>query len=136
MNQAQQRKSKNNQEGRNYHTSNKENISSKSLFEPQLHPKGKSGEESNQVSGVVSPTFQTNNTVSLKDDLFKQNKGYAEFRIDISGANKKLTEGEGVKTNKFSKKMEDLHLKQQLSLEEERQRLIQHYKSKKYWEKI
>ena len=47
------------------------------MFEHDPHNKSKGGEESNCGSTYISPTFQsTNNVVSLKDDLFKQNKGY------------------------------------------------------------
>lgn len=65
----------------NFTEYNKENLNSKSLFEhvsehDQGNIKNKIGEQSNYGSTMVSPTFQSNNLVSLKDDLFKQNKGY------------------------------------------------------------
>ena len=32
---------------------------------------------------MISPTFQSNNVISLKEDLFKQNRGYVEVNLDL-----------------------------------------------------
>lgn len=38
---------------------------------------------------MVSPTFQSNTLVSLKEDVFRQNKGYVEVNLKLNDFNKK-----------------------------------------------
>lgn len=89
---------------------------------------------------MVSPTFQSNTLVSLKEEMFKQNKGYVEVNLNLKDLNRK-TEPHSVNQvkevpapglAKGEREVGDISIK----VEEERQRLIEHYKSKKYWNKI
>lgn len=80
--------------------------------------KGKSGEDSNFGSTIVSPTFQTNNVVSLKDDLFKQNKGYVEVSVNLKDVNKKNQDYSETKKYDFHKKIAEAHLKEERNAED------------------
>jgi hypothetical protein len=48
---------------------------------------------------MVSPTFQ-NNLVSLKEDVFKQNRGYVEVNLKLKDLNRKEEE-RGKSNNSF-----------------------------------
>ena len=113
---------------------NKENFNARSLFEQDAGGKNKHGQDSNFGSVVVSPTFQSNK-VDLKDDLFKQNQGYLEVNLSLRDMNKGGTQS-FQKKGELQRKIQDAHLKENRSFEEERVRLIEHYKSKKYWTKL
>jgi hypothetical protein len=73
--------------------SNKENTSSKSLFENigehEMSSLSLKGGQSNYGSTMISPTFQSNTLVSLKEDVFRQNKGYVEVNLKLNDFNKK-----------------------------------------------
>ena len=61
------------------------------MFEQDIHLKNK-GEESNCSSVMISPTFQANNVISLKDELFKDDKngkGYVEVNLNLREVAKK-----------------------------------------------
>jgi hypothetical protein len=124
---------------RPFNPNNKENLNARSLHDQddnnQLRAKG--AEQSNFGSVIVSPTFQSNNVISLKDDLFKQSKGYMEVNLSLKDINKKSNELTDNKNFNFQKKIEEAHLKEHLNLEEgDKKRLISHYQNKKYWPKI
>lgn len=90
-----------------YSENNKENLNSKSLLE-HIHEhdgdnKNRNRDESHYGSTMVSPTFQ-NNLISLKEDVFKQNRGYVEVNLKLKDLNRK--EEERAKNNN-SVKMDD-----------------------------
>jgi hypothetical protein len=46
---------------------------------------------------MVSPTFQTQELISLKDEKFKADKGYVNINFSLKDANKKSEDNNKVK---------------------------------------
>ena len=96
--------------------------------------KERNGEKNNFGSIIVSPTFQNNNLVSLKGDVFKQPGSYAEFNINLKDMQQQSkNEIPGFSPNYFKEKLESTALHEGLSGEEVKYRLIEHYRAQKYW---
>ena len=56
---------------------------------------------------MASPTFQSNNVISLKEDLFKQNKGYVEVNLSLRDVNRKAADQQEYN---FQRKIEESYL--------------------------
>lgn len=109
---------------------NKENLCSRSVLDPlnDSHstdhpPKQKGREVMGNGSTLISPTFQSIPQLSLKDHLYKQDGSYINVNFSLKDVAKKGTDEE-----KYSKALEEV--------EQLKQQLLDHYKSKKYWNKI
>ena len=87
---------------------------------------------------MISPTFQANNVISLKDELFKDDKngkGYVEVNLNLREVAKK--DPVEINQNDFEgngqKPLKEYEIEQ---LRKERKRLIEHYQKEPYWKKI
>lgn len=127
---------------------NKENLSSKSLLDPlndshpHEHPHKKNADISPIGSTLISPTFQSIPQLSLKDHLYKQDASYINVNFSLKDMNKKtqdLPPPTSLNTRPTEPSLKENEQKYALALrevEELKQRLLDHYKSKKYWSKI
>ena len=61
------------------------------------HQKIKINDPSYYGSTMVSPTFQTQELISLKDEKFKADKGYVNINFSLKDANKKSEDNNKVK---------------------------------------
>jgi hypothetical protein len=117
-----------------YSDYNKENLCSRSLLEPlddshtTDHPsKSKNHELSGNGSTLISPTFQSIPQLSLKDNLYKQDASYINVNFSLKD----------VAHKNAPPAQEEHRLKKALDeVEGLKQQLLEHYKSKKYWNKI
>lgn len=126
---------------------NKENVCSKSLLEPlndshaiEQTNKQKGYELSANGSTLISPTFQSIPQLSLKDHLYKQDASYINVNFSLKDMNKKPSE---VPISSQAKGSDNAHKEQEQKyaaalreVEQLKQQLLDHYKSKKYWNKI
>jgi hypothetical protein len=77
-------------------------------------------------STLISPTFQSIPQLSLKDHLYKQDPSYINVNFSLKDMAKKGSYP--ADEEKYRKTLEEV--------EQLKQQLLDHYKSKKYWNKI
>ena len=87
-----------------YNENNKENLVTKSLLENLDASNQNNNHQKIQISDpayygsiMVSPTFQTQEVISLKDEKFRADKNYLNVNFSLKDVNKKMEDNDKIK---------------------------------------